>query len=112
MRQLLLCLLFAGVVLAQRDKASIAGQVLDVSQGVIPGAKIVVRHLTTGVDRSATSNTAGFYVVSALPAGPYSIAVTHEGFQAYNIPEIILQVDQQATVNAELRVGAERNRSP
>jgi len=106
MRHIVLFLLVASTAVAQRDKASIAGQIHDASQGVIPGAKVVVRHLTTGVERSATSNSDGFYVVSALPAGPYSLTVTHEGFQTHSIREIVLQVDQQATVNAELRVGS------
>ncbi|MEJ7605279.1 MAG: hypothetical protein WKF37_03205 [Bryobacteraceae bacterium] len=40
------------------------------------------------------------------PAGPYSVLVKREGFQSYSITSLVLQVDQQARVNAALQVGA------
>jgi hypothetical protein len=52
------------------------------------------------------SNESGFFSITALPAGPYSISVTQAGFSAYTVPELVLQVDQRATVNVELQIGA------
>jgi hypothetical protein len=92
--------------LAQRATASVTGTVTDSSQAAVAGAKVVVRNLGTGVERTVASNEVGFYAVTALPAAPYSITVSREGFTAYSVPELVLQVDQQATVNVELKVGA------
>lgn len=92
--------------LAQRATASVAGSVRDSSLAPVPGANVVVRSLATGLERNVVSNEAGFYAVSALPAGPYTVSVGKEGFQTFSVPELVLQVDQQATVNAELQVGA------
>ncbi len=90
---------------AQRATASVAGDVVDPSRAPVPGARVVVRNLATGVERNAVSNEAGYYAVSALPAGRYSITVSHEGFSTYGVPELVLQVDQQATLNVDLQIG-------
>ena len=91
---------------SQRATVSVAGQVRDSSNAAVPTARVVVRNLSTGVERSVLSNDEGFYVVSALQAGSYSVTVSHEGFQVYQVTDLLLQVDQQATVNVELRVGS------
>jgi len=90
---------------AQRATGSITGLITDASQAAVPDAKIVVRNLATGVARSVSSNEVGFYAMTALPASRYSITVTREGFSSHNVPEFVIQVDQQATVNVELKVG-------
>jgi len=91
---------------AQRTTASVAGSILDASQAAVPDATVVVRNEATGVERTARSNELGYYVVTALPAGPYSITVSKPGFQSRTVSNLILQVDQNATVNLELQVGA------
>lgn len=91
---------------AQRATASVAGSILDASQAAVPDATVVVRNEATGVERTARSNELGYYVVTALPAGPYSITVSKPGFQSRTVSNLILQVDQNATVNLELQVGA------
>jgi len=107
MRSLLLgSMTLTALLWAQRDTAMIAGQVRDSSRSAIPGAKITVKDAARNLERTTVSNNEGFYVVPALPAGAYSIAVTAQGFQSHNIPSLTLQVDQQATVDVELKVGA------
>jgi len=102
-----LLLIFAAVpASAQRATASIAGLVTDSSGAPIPGALVVVKSSSTGLQRSITSNDSGYYTITALPAGPYSITVTKEGFSTFGVPELVLQVDQNATANAQLQVGA------
>jgi hypothetical protein len=90
----------------QRATATLAGSVLDSSQAAIPGAKIVVRNEATGAERTAESNELGYYVISALPAGTYSVTVSKPGFQTRTISSLVLQVDQNATLNVELGVQA------
>ena len=101
---LVLLLLTAFPLQAQRATGSVAGTVTDSTGGTIPGAKIVVLNLATGIERTVSSNEAGFYSATALPAGRYSIKVSKEGFSTYGIPEVTLQVDQNATANIQLQV--------
>jgi hypothetical protein len=90
---------------AQRETGSIAGSVTDVSQASIPDARITVVDAATGVERRASSNEGGFYVLNALPAGRYSISVSRDGFATQKISGFTLQVAQQATLNVTLSLG-------
>ena len=90
---------------AQRTTASVAGSIVDASESAIPGAQVVVRNLATGVDRTVTSNDLGYYVVPALPAGPYSLTASKAGFQTQTIPRLVLEVDQNATINLAMKIG-------
>ncbi len=104
-RVFLLVIALAPLVLAQRNTASIAGQVRDGSKAAVAGAQVTVTDAARNIERKTVSNPEGYYSVPALPAGAYSIAVVTQGFQTYNVSNITLQVDQQATVDAELKVG-------
>src|SRR5256885_5912599 len=91
---------------AQRSTASVAGSIVDASESAVPGARVIVRNLATGAERTVESNDLGYYVVPALPTGPYSVTVSKEGFQTQSVPELILEVDQNATIRISLKVGA------
>ena len=92
--------------LAQRATGSIAGSVVDASEAAVPGAKVSVKNLSTGVERAVESNELGYYTLAALPAGPYSVTVSKTGFQTQTVPELILEVDKHATINLALKVGS------
>jgi hypothetical protein len=96
----------AGPALAQRATASIAGSVIDASEAAIPRATVLVKSLSTGVERTVESNELGFYTVPALPAGAYSVTISKTGFQTQAVPELVLEVDKNATINVTLKVGA------
>ena len=67
---------------------------------------MLVKNLDTGAERTVESNDVDYYVVPALPAGRYSINITAPGFQTQTVSELTLAVDQNATVNISLKVGA------
>ncbi len=98
--------LISASLFAQRQTASVSGLVTDPSSSPIPGAKITVKSLATGLTRTAASNDTGYYAITALPAGPYSVSAGKEGFATSGVPELNLQVDQNATANLQLQVGA------
>ncbi len=98
--------LISASLFAQRQTASVSGLVTDASSSPIPGAKITVKSLATGLTRTAASNDTGYYAITALPAGPYSVSAGKEGFATSGVPELNLQVDQNATANLQLQVGA------
>ncbi len=91
---------------AQRSTASVAGSIVDEFESAVPGARVVVRNLATGVERTVESNDLGYYAVPAVPAGPYSVTVSKTGFQTQSVPQLILEVDQNATIKISLKVGA------
>ncbi len=103
---LILPLMMTGALWAQRQTASVSGLITDSSDAPVPGARIVVKNLATGLERRVASNDTGYFAVTALPAGQYSLTASREGFSTYGVPEITLQVDQHSTANVQLQVGA------
>ena len=86
--------------------SQIGGTVRDSTGLAVPGAKITATQSATGLTRSAVSNAEGSYVITNLPAGPYSLEVDKEGFTKYVQSGIVLQVSSNPTIDVVLNVGA------
>src|SRR5437899_5012390 len=86
--------------------ASITGTVKDVSGAVLPGAAVTVKHLETGLMRTAEADTSGNFSVPSLPIGAYEVTAKKMGFRREVRRGIELVVAQQAVVNLTLQVGA------
>ena len=85
-RNLVLVLMLAALPLAaQMDRAVLTGTVIDTSKSLIPGAKVTVHAVATGIDYAATSNSAGVYTLTGLPVGQYTASVSAVGFETLQI---------------------------
>jgi hypothetical protein len=102
---LVFSLLIAGVLLAQSERGTIAGNVVDPSGAAVPGAKVTVVNKATNVTAPSTSNEAGAYVVPNLPPGEYSVRVEHAGFKASVISGIVLNAASSIRADITLEVG-------
>ncbi|WP_433969030.1 carboxypeptidase-like regulatory domain-containing protein [Tunturiibacter gelidiferens] len=60
----------------------------------------------TGLTRTQTAGSNGFYDFANLPIGTYTLSFTKEGFQTQKMNAIPVQSDRTGTVNAQLSVGA------
>jgi hypothetical protein len=85
---------------------TVQGVVADPSGAVVPGAAVSATNEETGIKTSRLTTDAGYYVISPLPAGQYSISVSAAGFQT--IVQEHVSVDALATVglNLVLKVGS------
>jgi hypothetical protein len=92
--------------LAQSDTAQISGFVRDPSAAVVPGANVTVTNEATGLERKAKANESGYYVVSNLPPGFYTVAVEATGFKRFVKTRNKLDANLPATVDVTLEVGA------
>jgi uncharacterized surface anchored protein len=63
-------------LLAQVDSGRLVGLVTDSSGAVIPNAKITVTNKRTGVEREATSDSAGTFTVTNLAPSSYDITAS------------------------------------
>ncbi len=98
-----LLLVSVGVGFAQ-STATLSGTVTDPSGAVLPGAHVKVHSLATGLDRDVVTDSAGIYGVPSLQPGVYDIEVSAPGFSLYKLQKVNLDVDQKASVNAQLSV--------
>jgi carboxypeptidase family protein len=60
---------------------TISGTITDKSGAIIPDAKVTIANKDTGQSQTTTTNGAGYYVVTNLPAGKYDVTAEKEGFQ-------------------------------
>src|SRR5256885_2641460 len=103
----LLVVVFSGVRIAsaQSDLGRISGFVKDPSGASITGAKITARN-QSGVERQTTSNESGYYVITNVPPGFYTVTVEAAGFQRYESSANKLDPSADLVVEATLTVGS------
>src|SRR4051794_26925644 len=92
-------------LLAQADRGSVAGTILDPSGAVVPGISLTLRNAATNLTYSATSNDNGGYSFQNLPIGNYTLSVEAQGFQRQEVKGIEVQVNQQAKIDLTMCVG-------
>src|SRR5258708_5956318 len=90
---------------AQRTTSNLSGTVSDAGGAVIAGAKVTAIDTATNTVSTTVTNQTGFYVVTNLQPGKYSLRVEQTGFKASVQKDIVLVVDQSATINVSLEVG-------
>jgi hypothetical protein len=104
-RGLFLLSLFPVLAWTQTYTASVRGTVTDSTQAAVPAASVVLTEVDQNVKHSAKTDTAGRYGLNAVPPGHYRLEVEVTGFQKAVVPAFALEVQQQATIDVELKVG-------
>ncbi|MGE3512675.1 MAG: TonB-dependent receptor plug domain-containing protein, partial [Vicinamibacterales bacterium] len=85
--------------------AQIVGTVTDPSGAVVPGARVVVRELTTGVELQTDSNEQGRYEVDVAGLGIFLVVVTRDGFSTFTGTADITAATDRVDVSATLELG-------
>src|SRR5690348_7662439 len=75
--------LFAGTaLLAQQDRGTISGTVVDATGSVVPNAKVTVTNRDTNTTFTTVTGDSGQYTVPNLTPGTYSVRIEKEGFRS------------------------------
>src|SRR5262245_40172784 len=92
---LVICLMTSGGlnVKAQTIFGRISGTVRDNQGGVVPNATVTMTNPATNLVRTATTDEDGFYTVTNLPVGTYTILVARDGFKKAQQHDIVLSAD-------------------
>jgi len=98
--------LFAPTAAAQTTTSTIEGSVTDAKRAVVAGAQITLKAASLGIERTAVSDMDGYYRITALPAGTYTLTVSSKGFTERNIENLELTVNRTLTLDIQLEVGA------
>ena len=94
------------VAFAQNTNATIRGQVLDPSGGLVPNATVLIVNKETGVVVfRGGSDSAGAFVAPQVLPGTYRITVTASGLKETVIDNLIASVAQVASVNINMQIG-------
>ena len=86
---------------------AVSGTVRDASGASVPAATVVVANDAKGIKRTMTTTDAGVFAAPALvPSSGYSITVTKQGFNNYEIKDFEITVGQTVDFKVGLTVGA------
>jgi len=107
-----LLLLIVGMTSAPRafgqgaGTAGITGTVEDQGGLVIPDAKVVIKNVETGLERTLSTNEQGFYAAPLLQPGTYEIRVSKAGFADAIRKDVQLAVGQTLAIDIRLSIKA------
>src|SRR5947209_8210025 len=86
-------------------EGAIGGTVYDTSGAVVGGAKVVIHNNGTNAEQTIRSDASGYYRVTGLQPGSYTVTITRDGFAPYKAEQVIVQVGSLTDVSPRLVVG-------
>ncbi len=103
----LVFLLVAAIGLsAQTFRGTILGTATDPSGAVLPGAKVTVKNVATGLERGTMTSADGSYALPELPIGTYTVTVVLAGFETFEATGVTVDVASERRVDAGMKTGA------
>jgi len=91
---------------ARAVSASLLGAVTDSSGAVVPGAKVTITEMNTGLSRKVETNASGNYMFPALDPGRYRVTVEQPGFRTAVKEGVDVLVNTTVRADLVLQPGA------
>lgn len=91
---------------AQEGAGAITGHVTDSTGAAVPNAQVTAANAATQVRTTATTNSAGIYVLSNLLPGTYSVEASAKDFKRAVRTNVLLQVSDNIGLDFSLEVGS------
>src|SRR5918911_2564277 len=90
---------------AQSNAADLRGFVRDPQGAAVAGATVTARNPAVNLERSATTDSEGFYQIINLTPGDYEVTVEAANFKRAVLPAVKLTVGQRADLDIPLEIG-------
>jgi hypothetical protein len=116
---ILFVILLASACFAQQLTGTLSATVTDSAGAVVPNAKVTMKNQASGDVRTTVSNGSGYFTVTAIQPGTYSVHIEAPGFKSWDqtgivfnqgdsrtLPSIKLEVGQ-VTETVEIKAGAD-----
>src|ERR1044072_4319661 len=110
MRYSTLCLVLLILVACQSSFAQtvvgrISGTVQDANAATVPNATVKVTNNANNSERTVTTDENGFYTITNLPVGTYTIEAEQKGYKKALVSGQSVTADARLTVDLKLEVG-------
>ncbi len=102
---LALLVAFSGIAMSQTETGTVVGTVTDPSGAVVPKAKVLLKSVSTGSERSSTTDDSGFYIFTNLVPAVYTVTVEASGFAKVE-RRVQVSVGSKVTQDVALTIGA------
>lgn len=93
-------------VFGQDFRASLTGRVTDPQGAPVSGARVELRDVDTNERHTQGAQNDGNFVFQLVQPGTYELKVVHPGFKTVTRSGLTLNVNQAATVDVTLEIGA------
>jgi hypothetical protein len=90
---------------AQFDAATVLGTVRDSSEGIVPGATVTLRNVSTGITATALTDEQGNYQFFNVRIGTYTVRAELQGFSVAEADSVAVTVNARLRVDLTLHVG-------
>ena len=95
---------------AQQITGTLSGIAADQTDARIPGAAVLFVNEASGDKRDSKTDSSGFFSVTALPPGTYTVTITAKGFSKWEETGILLNQGESRTIaNIHLKVSSDVN---
>lgn len=102
---LLIILVTSQTALAQTTVGRISGTVQDANGAAVPNASVKVINSAKNFERTVTTDENGFYTVTNLPVGTYTLEAEQKGYKKALVSGQSVTADGRVTVDLKLEVG-------
>ncbi|MFN2517253.1 MAG: carboxypeptidase-like regulatory domain-containing protein, partial [Pyrinomonadaceae bacterium] len=83
----------------------IEGRVFDPKEAAVPGATVTATNQLTGLEKSASTDDQGVFIIAFLPPGPYTVRANAGGFSQTEVRDVTVTVGGKAPLDVRLAVG-------
>jgi hypothetical protein len=87
-------------------KATVQGTVSDLKGAVVSDAKVTVQDQSTAVAHETVTSGTGYYRVSELGPGLYTVTVRAPGFRVFVLRDVQVEAEQPRVVDVQMEIGA------
>ena len=102
----LLVLLGAALAMAQNDRGSVTGTVIDPTGANVPAAKLALRNTESGALLETQTTPTGNYTFASVPVGTYDLTVEAQGFKTAVQQGLAVQLDRATRLDVRLLIGS------
>jgi len=111
MRKIVRSLLLAAIACAQfaysqGTTGEIHGTVLDPTSALVPGVSLKLRDVSTGLEKTSTSDSSGAFIFLSVQAGSYRLTATAAGFQTAIYDGLVVDTARTTDIVVQMKVGA------
>ena len=85
---------------------TVSGELTDQTGAVVQGAKVTLTDVQKGFTFTATSDSTGRYLFTAIPPGYYSVTAEMQGFEKAIRTNVKVNVSENATANLNLKIAS------
>jgi len=103
---ILVLLCASSVALGQGTASRVTGTVSDPQGAAVPGAQVTLTNEATQGSLTTETTDSGNYVFDSVQVGVYTVSVEKPGFKKFVSTDNAANVNQPATINVTLEVGA------